>query len=346
MIGAVVLLAGQQQSTFSTGDDNFSKVIEFIDWDKQAKLPPWLCPIEEGSSQGVAIVLGQSLNPDGTAPQVLKDRALLAKQLLDDGRVVKVIVSGGDPAGVGHTEASQLAKVLEDVGINSSAIIQEAQATTTAENAWFALRWLPMGTGQLYIVTSDFHMPRATYIFKETLNYFYKMLEDQYRDDPRWTSETKLYPRLNLTQVAAHSFCGTNASLNADNDPSADVNLQSLRKRALNELTYLGDAEVAEAMYGEPLNKVMYIWPIQINVTLDPENDANFAEAIAQAMNSASMLCPCVAPPEDMAPLVENPLFLPIPTTFPAGKDANDWDEVIAECTEPTHATTMLSVIV
>eukprot|EP00927_Polykrikos_kofoidii_P017919 TRINITY_DN18216_c0_g1_i1.p1 TRINITY_DN18216_c0_g1~~TRINITY_DN18216_c0_g1_i1.p1 ORF type:complete len:341 (+),score=63.97 TRINITY_DN18216_c0_g1_i1:42-1064(+) len=318
---------------------------QLIDWDKQAKLPPWLCPIEEGSPQGVAIVLGQSLQPDGQPSQVLKDRALLAKQLIDDGKVGKVIVSGGDPAGVGHTEASELAKVLEDVGIDSSAIIQEAQATTTAENAWFALRWLPMGTGQLYLVTSDFHMPRATYIFKETLNYFYKMLEDQYRDDPRWTSETKLYPRLNLTQVAAHSFCGTNASRNADDNQTADVNLQSLRKRALNELTYLGDAEVGQAMYGEPLNKVMYIWPIQINVTLDPENDANFAEAMAQAMNSAEKLCRCVAPPENVEPLIENPLALPIPATFPAGKTADDWYDVIKECKGPAIDTLPPTVV-
>merc|ERR1740121_3615568 len=59
--------------------------------------------IEEGSPQGVALVFGQSLKPDGTASHLLLDR----------GKVDKVIVSGGDPAGVGHTEAYEFAQVPE-----------------------------------------------------------------------------------------------------------------------------------------------------------------------------------------------------------------------------------------
>lgn len=82
------------------------------------------------------------------------------------GRVVKVIVSGADPAGVGHTEASATAAVLMDIGVPADAILQESQATTTAENAWFILRWIPKGTGKVFIITSDFHIARATYIFQ------------------------------------------------------------------------------------------------------------------------------------------------------------------------------------
>lgn len=310
------------------------KVAHFIDWDAQAKLPPWLCPIKEGADQGVALVLGQSLRPDGQPPQVLVDRALEAKRLVDEKKVVKVIVSGGDPAGVGHTEAYEMAKVLANVGIPSEMVIQESQATTTAENAWFALRWLPMGTGQLYIITSDFHMPRATYVIKATLNYFYKMLEDAYRDDARWTSKTKLYPRLNVTQVVSRSFCGTNSSLNRDDDPDADIDFKSLSLRALNEVKNLGSGEAAGAMYGAPLSNIMYIWPVQINVTEDPQNNANFQQAMAQVMNAAQSLCACRAPPENVSPLIPNPLLLPIATTFPEGKTSADWQQLIDECTQ------------
>eukprot|EP00913_Durusdinium_trenchii_P024784 g23262.t2 len=100
---------------------------------------------------------------------VLLDRAHMAKKLLDEGTVVKVIVSGADPAGVGHTEASLTAHVLTQVGVPLDAILQESQATTTAENAWFMLRWIPKNTGRVVIITSDFHMARATYIFQERM---------------------------------------------------------------------------------------------------------------------------------------------------------------------------------
>merc|ERR1719231_1671994 len=99
------------------------------------------------------------------------------------------MVSGGDPAGVGHTEAFEMKKVLVAQGIPAEKIIMESQALTTGENAWFMLRWLPKGTGQLYIVTSDFHMARATYTFEVVLNYFYMMLERAYANDPRWKSK-------------------------------------------------------------------------------------------------------------------------------------------------------------
>merc|ERR1719453_2352567 len=107
------------------------------------------------------------------------------------------------------------------------------------------LRWIPMGTGQLYIVTSDFHIARATYTFQVTLDYFYKMAEDVYRHAPEWTAPAKKYPRLTIHQAATRSFCGSDATRNRDNDPKADINLQSLAKRAKSELNFLGSMEVS-----------------------------------------------------------------------------------------------------
>lgn len=310
---------------------NLQAVVELIDWDLVTKLPPWMSPIRENSTQGLAVVLGQSLKPDGTPPQVLIERAKGAKKLLDDGLVTKVMTCGSDPANVGHTEAFELRKVLIDNGIPEDKIIMEYQSSTTAENAWFALRWIPEGTGQVYIVTSDFHIPRATYIFQETFNYFYKMLEDHFRDDPLWTSPTKRYPRLGLHQVPVKSFCGSNASLNHDDDPHADVNQLSLRKRALNELTYLGDHEVIDAMYGEPKSKILYIWPIEIDVTQDEQNADNFRAAVGQAEHAAQSLCECQAPPEGEGPELPYPLTLPIPTDLIT--PVKQWQDIINTCT-------------
>merc|ERR1712232_537044 len=98
-------------------------------------------------------------------------------------------------------------------GIRKDQIIIESQATTTAENAWFALRWLPKGTGHFYLVTSEFHMARATYIFEETLNYFYRMVEDAYKDvvNAHCNGTVDRYPRLTIRQAPTKSFCDNSA---------------------------------------------------------------------------------------------------------------------------------------
>jgi len=311
---------------------DLAAVVKLLNWNASAKLPPWLSPIEEGSSQGVAVVLGQSLKPDGSPPEVLVRRAAAAKSLLDDGKVTKVIVCGGDPAGVGRTEASKMKEVLVDAGVAEDVIIMESQSTTTAENAWFVLRWIPQGTGQLYLITSDFHMARAAFIFSSTFNYFYQMVEDSYRDQPAWKSKTKRYPRLTIHQVPVESFCGADASLNQDDDPEADINMKSLRFRATKSLKFLGSDEVADDMYGPPKGQIMYIWPIQIDTSKDPEGPKNFRAAMAQATNVAQALCQCVAPPQEGGAPLAYPLLLPISTQFPPGKTAEDWQEVIQTC--------------
>lgn len=265
--------------------------VQGIDWNAQNKLDPDLCHIKQGAKQAIAIVLGQSLKPDGIASQVLIDRAIMAKKLLDSGKVTKVVVSGGDAAGVGRTEASMMAEVLVKQGVPRSAIIQESQALTTGENAWFLLRWIPKGTGTLYLITSDFHMARAKYIFQAVFNHYYAMVEDKY---------AKASPRLILIPQMTASYCGLNASRNRDNDPQADISTKSLAKRAADEFRFLDSGEVARGLFG-PRNadeNLMYIWPIQIDVDKDPDNEHNFNEAWKQAAATKERLSMCKEPPE------------------------------------------------
>eukprot|EP00931_Biecheleriopsis_adriatica_P099383 TRINITY_DN7386_c0_g2_i1.p1 TRINITY_DN7386_c0_g2~~TRINITY_DN7386_c0_g2_i1.p1 ORF type:complete len:404 (+),score=78.37 TRINITY_DN7386_c0_g2_i1:44-1213(+) len=314
-----------------------TSLLSGFDWDSQNEVAPWLTNIVEGTNQAIGIVLGQSLNPDSSAPQVLVDRALKAKELLDRGTVSMLVVSGGDPEGVGKTEASQMAKVLEDHGIPKNKIIWESQGATTAENAWFALRWIPKGTGKVYIVTSDFHIARATYIVTETFNYFYRMVEDTYKNDSRWNSSTRKYPRLAVEQVPTASYCGSQAA-----EPSGDIHSASLAELARNEMSYLGTGEVPMAMFGPPvntINKVQYIWPIQIDVTLDPGNKESFSKAMAQSMNAARALCTCTGPPERVGPAIEPyPLTLPPADVFPEGMTSSDWKKICTEFAKPGQA--------
>ena len=120
------------------------------------------------------VVLGQSLNPDGSAPATLTNRARTAAALYlsrsRDGTVV--IASGGDPAGVGRSEASVMRAALIENGVPSSAILAEEDSWTTLENAWFVIDLLrARGIKRAFVVTSDFHAPRARLVFEAVVAY-------------------------------------------------------------------------------------------------------------------------------------------------------------------------------
>lgn len=275
-----------------------------IDWTDENELPPWLTHISEGASQGVGIILGQPKTVNGGTPMVLEDRAWTAKNLLSNGQIAKVVASGTDLAGTGTTEASLVAQVLMEQGITKESIIQEPEATTTAETLWFSLRWLPEGTGKIYIITSEFNMPRALYIFQEVMAHFYRSLDEHYKDSPEWG---KAYPKLELVEAPAASFCGSNAELSADSDPNAPLERYSLARRAMDELRYMGDGEVERGLYGPPLGKVQFVWPEQINVSLNPLNEQNYEAAINSAVDLVKSFCKCKAPPEGDGPELEYP---------------------------------------
>ena len=57
------------------------------------------------ASRSSIIVLGQSLNGDGSTPPTLLPRVCVAAKLHDRHPEARLIVTGGDPAGTGKTEA-------------------------------------------------------------------------------------------------------------------------------------------------------------------------------------------------------------------------------------------------
>jgi len=310
-------------------------VISMPDWGKEARLAPWTTSIVEGAEQGVALVCGQAMKPDGTPSQVLVSRAKGAKKLLDDGKVVALMVSGGDPAGVGKTEAFAMRQVLMDEGIPEDKIILESQAFTTAENFWFAMRWIPPGTGKFYIVTSEFHAPRAWWTANAVFNHFYKMLEDEFKDDERWTSTTKKYPRLEVIVEAIPNFCGTDPSTADDVTLGVDVSRRSLAFRAMREMDIIQrkPANMYGAIPKEGQLNMNAVWFAMIDVNKDEETARNWDTAIAQQMNVVTAVCVCKGSMEGDGPEIEEyPLALPISSDFPAGKTVDDWEAVKNEC--------------
>jgi len=126
------------------------------------------------NKETIAVVLGSGLAADGSAHPVTEMRARGAAQLLRE-KPVKLICSGSRPPDDDGTHGSTEAQVMADIviseGIESSRIMLEDQSFDSFGNAIFAARRYlskqPAGT--LYVVTSEFHMPRALYIFSQVL---------------------------------------------------------------------------------------------------------------------------------------------------------------------------------
>lgn len=126
------------------------------------------------NKETIAVVLGSGLAADGSAHPVTAMRARGAAKLLRE-KDVKLICSGSrspeDDGVHGMTEAKVMADIVTSEGIDSSRILLEDQSFDSFGNAILtARRYLshsPEGT--LYVVTSDFHMPRALYIFSQVL---------------------------------------------------------------------------------------------------------------------------------------------------------------------------------
>lgn len=74
---------------------------------------------------------------------------------------------------------------------------------------------------------------------------------------------------------------------------------------------------------------VRYVWPIQINVTQDPNNNQTYHTALAQSMTVAEALCQCVSPPSrDGAAAVPYPLSFPIAES---SRKPSEWHEICPE---------------
>eukprot|EP01065_Artemidia_motanka_P029766 TRINITY_DN35855_c0_g1_i1.p1 TRINITY_DN35855_c0_g1~~TRINITY_DN35855_c0_g1_i1.p1 ORF type:complete len:291 (+),score=8.35 TRINITY_DN35855_c0_g1_i1:54-926(+) len=112
------------------------------------------------------IVLGHELQKDGTAPQVLVMRARTAALLQRVlGMNTPVIATGGMSRGVG-VESTVLRELLKSSGVPSRTLHLETESQNTFDNALYTLPLMrELACTNAGLVTSDFHMPRASYVF-------------------------------------------------------------------------------------------------------------------------------------------------------------------------------------
>ena len=130
--------------------------------------------------------------------RMLSVQALLDKFQVNSKKLPDVFVSGGDTRKIGLSEASLMKMLLEgtmpdQINVKNTSgesdiykveyeenwkmklqpipnIIEDKMSRTTIENAKFLSELLPESNRKIFLITSEFHMPRSKYVFDCLLN--------------------------------------------------------------------------------------------------------------------------------------------------------------------------------
>src|SRR5687768_6781176 len=124
------------------------------------------------------VVLGSTVNVDGSLLLHARQRAVRAAMLLAAGVAPRIIFSGrcnltAEPPAI--SEAAAMAAFAESLGAPREAILLEEESRDTIGNAYFVGRRFlePNGWSSIRVVTSDFHVPRTTWVFQKVLGDAY-----------------------------------------------------------------------------------------------------------------------------------------------------------------------------
>jgi uncharacterized SAM-binding protein YcdF (DUF218 family) len=150
-------------------------------------LPP---PID-GAADAI-VVLGGGVHPDGTLPRTARARVERAVELFECGVAPRLILTGRcglDADEPPVTEAAAMAAHAATFGVPPHALLLEEDAKDTLGNAYFTwARYLePNGWTSIRVVTSDFHLSRAAWVFRKILGpgYDFSLVAAPSRLSPR-----------------------------------------------------------------------------------------------------------------------------------------------------------------
>lgn len=150
------------------------------------------------------------------------DRVLYAAQLYREKKAPLVVLSGGriDWKGGGPSESTDMAQLLQAMGVPKSAIVEEPDSLNTYENAVNVKKILQERKIQrVLLVTSAMHMPRSLLIFqKQGINVIPAptdfLVSEQEVTEPNATLEAKILnavpdsSRLDQTTRALKEYIG------------------------------------------------------------------------------------------------------------------------------------------
>jgi uncharacterized SAM-binding protein YcdF (DUF218 family) len=127
-----------------------------------------------GHPADAIVVLGGGVEPDGALTWVSCTRVAQAVESFHAGVAPRVILSGRcglaqeEPA---VTEATAMADLAVLLGVPREALHLEEESRDTLGNAYFTRELLlePNGWRTIRVVTSDFHLSRAAWVFRKIL---------------------------------------------------------------------------------------------------------------------------------------------------------------------------------
>lgn len=130
---------------------------------------------ESFGRRATIILLGGGLEPTASGNlaepsmwgqgRILRTAALY-RQCKSQAEGCTIIVSGGDPQGLGVTEAARYASSLQSLGVPAEDIRREDRSRNTWQNAQNTAPLLRASqSGELFLVTSAIHVPRALLYF-------------------------------------------------------------------------------------------------------------------------------------------------------------------------------------
>jgi uncharacterized SAM-binding protein YcdF (DUF218 family) len=132
-----------------------------------------LPPAEIPTAEAIVLLGGATRSPEEPRqfPEVLEagDRVIYAAKLYKDNKAPIIIISGGriEWKGGGTPESTDIARLLEFMGIPQEAIVEEPDSLNTYENAVNVSKILKQRKiNRVLLVTSAIHMPRSLSIFK------------------------------------------------------------------------------------------------------------------------------------------------------------------------------------
>lgn len=126
-----------------------------------AILVAWDGLTDEWRHADVAVVMGTTVNPDGTPSRWLKTRLDKALEVYSDGIVSWIIVSGGLEDN-GFYECSVMATYLESQGIPSSHLIIDNKGDDTYLTAQHTAEIMhQQGWSSVIVVSQFYHIPRV-----------------------------------------------------------------------------------------------------------------------------------------------------------------------------------------
>ncbi len=155
---------------------------------------------ESEQSVTIGIVLGKYNNLDGSLTEESKRSVEKGVGLFKSGRAGTLLMSGrwsfSLPSEPAKTEAQGMEEYAVSLGVPAGHILIEDKSLDTIGNAYYSVEIVDrlQGIKRIILVTTDYHMPRARYIFEKAFGDRYEMRFEE--------AESSLSPELKADEQA------------------------------------------------------------------------------------------------------------------------------------------------